>query len=115
MGVIAAGGVMPVAGAVSLAARGIASVLFALKGVCDPVAVKRFRHHWIAVGQYGRAVKLFRAENCRDLLFIGALVRPALSEVRLDWGSLPVARRLVAAYPGGRDHLVLGIGCILRQ
>ena len=112
---IAAGGVMPFAVADSLAARGIDPVLFALKGVCDPVAVKRFRHHWIAVGQYGRAVKLFRAENCRDLLFIGALVRPALSELRLDWGSLRVAGRVVAAYRGGDDHLLSGIGRILEQ
>jgi len=112
---IAAGGVMPFAVADSLAARGIDPVLFALKGVCDPVAVKRFRHHWIAVGQYGRAVKLFRAENCRDLLFIGALVRPALSELRLDWGSLRVAGRVVAAYRGGDDHLLSGMGRILEQ
>jgi UDP-2,3-diacylglucosamine hydrolase len=112
---IAAGGVMPFAVADSLAARGIDSVLFALKGVCDPLAVKRFRHHWIAVGQYGRAVKMFRSENCRDLLFIGALVRPALSELRLDWGSLRVAGRVVAAYRGGDDHLLSGIGRILEQ
>jgi DUF1009 family protein len=112
---IAAGGVMPFAVADSLAARGIDSVLFALKGVCDPVAVKRFRHHWIAVGQYGRAVKLFRAENCRDLLFIGALVRPALSEFRLDWGSLRIAGRAMAAYRGGDDHLLSGMGRILEQ
>jgi DUF1009 family protein len=115
IGLIAAGGVMPFALAESLAARGIDPVLFALKGLCDPVPVGRFRHHWIAVGQYGRAVKLFRAENCRDLIFIGSLVRPALSELRLDWGSLRVIRRVVAAYRGGDDHLLSGIGGILEQ
>src|ERR1700704_4460600 len=115
IGLIAAGGVMPFALAESLAARGIDPVLFALKGLCDPVPVGRFRHHWIAVGQYGRAVKLFRAENCRDLIFIGSLVRPALSELRLDWGSLRVIRHVVAAYRGGDDHLLSGIGGILEQ
>jgi DUF1009 family protein len=115
IGLIAAGGVMPFALAESLAARGINPVLFALKGLCDPVPVERFRHHWIAVGQYGRAVKLFRAENCRDLIFIGSLVRPALSELRLDWGSLRVIRHVVAAYRGGDDHLLSGIGGILEQ
>ncbi|MDO9059303.1 MAG: DUF1009 domain-containing protein, partial [Bradyrhizobium sp.] len=80
VGVIAAGGVMPFAVADSLIARGIDPVLFALKGACDPVRVVRFRHHWISVGQVGRAMKLFRSENCRDLVFIGTLVRPALSE-----------------------------------
>ena len=115
IGLIAAGGVMPFAVADSLVARGINPVLFALQGACDPVAVKRFRHHWISVGQLGRAVRLFRAENCRDLVFIGTLVRPALSEIRLDWGTLRVIGRLWAAFRGGDDHLLSGIGRILEQ
>jgi DUF1009 family protein len=115
VGLIAAGGVMPFAVADSLIARGIDPVVFALKGACDPQAVKRFRHHWIAVGQVGRAVKLFRAENCRDLVFIGTLVRPALSEVRLDWGTLRVIGGVLAAFRGGDDHLLSGIGRILEQ
>ena len=115
VGLIAAGGVMPFAVADSLAARGINPVLFALKGACDPVAVERFRHHWISVGQLGKAEKLFRDENCRDLVFIGTLVRPALSEIRLDWGTLRVLSRVWAAFRGGDDHLLSGIGRILEQ
>ena len=115
VGLIAGGGVMPFAVADSLAARGIDPVLFALKGVCDPVAVQRFRHRWISVGQFGRAAKLFRAEGCRDLVFIGTLVRPALSEIRLDWGTLRVLRLIWAAFRGGDDHLLSGIGRIFEQ
>ena len=115
VGLIAAGGAMPFAVADSLIARGINPVVFALRGACDPVGVERFRHHWISVGQVGRAVKLFRAENCRDLVFIGTLVRPALSEIRLDWGTLRVIGRLWAAFRGGDDHLLSGIGRILEQ
>jgi DUF1009 family protein len=115
IGVIAAGGVMPFAVADSLVARGFRPVLFALKGACDPVAVARFRHHWIALGQLGRAARLFRAEGCRDLVFIGALVRPALSELRLDWGTLRAIGRVAAAFRGGDDHLLSGIGRIFEQ
>src|SRR5450631_172517 len=115
VGLIAAGGVMPFAVADSLIARGLDPVVFALKGACDPVRVARFRHHWISVGQVGRAVKLFRSENCRDLVFIGTLVRPALSEIRLDWGTLRVLGRVWAAFRGGDDHLLSGIGRILEQ
>jgi DUF1009 family protein len=115
IGLIAAGGVMPFAVADSLVARGLNPVLFALKGACDPVRVERFRHHWISVGQVGRAVKLFRSENCRDLVFIGTLVRPALSEIRLDWGTLRVIGRVWAAFRGGDNHLLSGIGRILEQ
>jgi DUF1009 family protein len=115
VGVIAGSGVMPFAVADSLAARGIDPVLFALKGACDPVQAARFRHHWISVGQLGRAIKLFRSENCRDLVFIGTLVRPALSEIRLDWGTLRVLGRVWAAFRGGDDHLLSGIGRIFEQ
>lgn len=115
VGLIAGGGVMPFAVADSLTARGIDTVVFALKGACDPLAAGRFRHHWISVGQLGRAEKLFRAENCQNLVFIGTLVRPALSEIRLDWGTLRVLGRVWAAFRGGDDHLLSGIGRILEQ
>ena len=106
---------MPFAVADSLTARSIDSVVFALKGACDPLAAARFRHHWISVGQLGRAEKLFRAENCRNLVFIGTLVRPGLSEIRLDWGTLRVLGRVWAAFRGGDDHLLSSIGRILEQ
>ena len=115
VGLIAAGGVMPFAVADSLIARGVDPIVFALKGACDPDAVARFRHHWISVGQIGRAMKLFRSENCRDLVFIGTLVRPALSEIRLDWTTIRVLGRVWAAFRGGDDHLLSGIGRILEQ
>jgi hypothetical protein len=115
IGLVAGGGAMPFAVADSLVARGAQPVLFALRGACDPVRLERFRHHWISVGQIGRATKLFRSENCRDLVFIGTLVRPALSEIRLDWGTLRVLGRVLTAFRGGDDHLLSGIGRILEQ
>ena len=115
VGLIAAGGVMPFAVADSLIARGINPVLFALRGSCDPVKVARFRYHWISIGQIGRLTRLLRSENCRDLVFIGTLVRPALSEIRLDWGTLRVIPRVLASFRGGDDHLLSGIGGILER
>jgi DUF1009 family protein len=115
VGVIAGGGAMPFAVAESLQARGIAPVLFALRGSCDPVRVERFRHHWISVGQIGRAKKLLRSEGCRDLIFIGTLLRPALSEIRLDWGTVRVLGRIWASFRGGDNHLLSGIGGIFEQ
>jgi DUF1009 family protein len=113
--VIAGGGAMPFAVADSLASRGIAAVIFALKGVCDSGGVARFRHHWISVGQIGKATRLFRSEGCRDLIFIGSLARPALSDIRLDWGTLRVMAHVARAFRGGDDHLLSGIGRIFEQ
>jgi DUF1009 family protein len=115
VGLIAGGGVLPFAVADSLLKRGIEPIFFALRGFCDPEKVSRFRHHWIAVGQIGKASRLLRAEKCRDLMFIGTLVRPALSEIRLDWGTVRVLAHVLAAFRGGDDHLLSGIGRILER
>jgi DUF1009 family protein len=115
VGLIAAGGVMPFAVADAMIARGRVPVLFALKGVCDPKRVERFRHHWIALGQLGRLAKLLRAEGCRDLLFIGNLVRPSLSEIRVDLATLRALKFIWASFRGGDDHLLSGIGRIFER
>ena len=115
VGLIAGGGVLPFAVADSLLARGITPVFFALKGACDPVAVARYKHHWVPIGQLGRLKNLMRDEGCRDLVFIGTLVRPALSEIRLDWGTLRAMRHILSAFRGGDDHLLTGIGRIFED
>jgi UDP-2,3-diacylglucosamine hydrolase len=115
IGVIAGGGAMPFAVAESLAARGIAPVLFPLRGACDPVLVEKFRHRWISVGQLGRAMRLFREEGCRDLILIGTLMRPSLSEVRFDLKTLRLLGHVIRAFRGGDDHLLSGVGRMLEQ
>ena len=112
VGIVAGAGAMPFAVADQLAARDVGTVILALKGACDPVAVARYRHHWVSVGQVSKMIKLFRSEGCRDVLFIGGISRPSLSEVRLDWGSL---RLVAAAFRGGDDHLLSGVGRVFEQ
>lgn len=115
VGIIASAGVMPFAVADRLAARGLGAVLIALRGACDPVAVTRYRHHWVSVGQFGKAIRLLRGEGCRDVIFVGSLARPSLSELRLDWGALRIMPILTAAFRGGDNHLLSGVGSIFEQ
>lgn len=115
IGIIAGGGRLPFAVADSLIAQGRKPVLFALRGFCDPAQVGRFHHHWISIGQFGALKKLLRAERCETLVFIGSLVRPALSEIRLDLGTLQVMPSVINAYRGGDDHLLSRIGGIFEQ
>ena len=115
VGIIAAGGPMPFAVADSLIANGRMPVLFAMKGLAAPADVMRFRHHWIPVGQLGRLFGLLRSENCRDVVFIGTMVRPALSEIRLDVKTLRVMPQILRAFRGGDDHLLSSVGRIFER
>ena len=74
--------------------------------------VERFRHHWISVGQYGRAIRLFRAENCRDLIFIGTLVlrhtdRQA-SLIEEGWEEVPIDAIRDVDLTAGGHRLTIG-------
>jgi len=115
VGIVAGSGVLPFSVAELLRARGIAPFLFAIRGFCDPVRAAQFPHHWVALGQVGRLSRLLRAEGCRDVVFIGGLVRPALSDLRLDFGTLRAIPTIAAALRGGDDHLLTGISRLFNQ
>lgn len=115
VGLIAGGGVLPFAIAESLVARQIEPVLFAIKGFCDPTRVGRFRHHWLTLGQLGRVPRLLRSEGCRDLVFIGALTRPSWRQIRPSWETLRLLPSVAAAFRGGDDHLLSGLGRVLEK
>jgi len=109
LALICGGGSLPLAIADLVAARGRDVVLFPLYGAANPQASARYPHHWVHVGQFGRFTRLARAAGCRDVVFIGSLVRPALWQLRFDWTTLKVLPRVMAAYRGGDDHLLSGV------
>jgi DUF1009 family protein len=106
IGIVAGGGTLPGAVAGAVEQKGQRPVLFGIRGFCDPATLLGRTHHWVAIGQLGRFYRLMRAENCRDVIFIGSLVRPALRELRLDLETLRAMPALIAAFRGGDDHLL---------
>ena len=62
----------------AVARRGRRPVMFGIKGWADAAVIERYTHHWIAIGQAGRFFRLARAEGCREVLFIGTLLRPPI-------------------------------------
>lgn len=112
VGIVAGGGALPAAVARSLERQGRRPVLLAIKGFCDPAAVAGRAHHWVALGQIGRLVQLLRRERCRDVVAVGSLIRPALSELRLDWQTLRLMPSLIRAFRGGDDHLLTSVARI---
>jgi len=115
LGIVCGGGSIPFAVADAVARRGRKVVLFPLIGWADAAAVARYPHHWIHVGRLGRFCRLARAEGVRDIVFIGALVRPSLRQLRLDWKTVAAFPRIVRAYRGGDDHLLSGVGRIFED
>ncbi len=113
--VICGGGSFPGAVAEAIIRRGRRPVMFGVKGWADSKVVERYPHHWIAIGQAGRLFRLARAEHCREALFIGTLLRPPLSQIRLDWQTLRLMPRVVRFFRGGDDRLLSGVASLFEE
>ncbi len=109
LAIICGGGSFPAAVADAVARRGRRPVMFGIKGWADATVIERYAHHWIAIGQAGRFFRLARTEHCRDVLFIGTVLRPPLSALRLDWQTIKLMPRVMRFFRGGDDKLLSGV------
>jgi hypothetical protein len=113
--IICGGGSFPIAVAEAAVRRGRQPVMFGIRGWADAAVVERYPHHWIALGQVGRFFSLAKAEHCRDVLFIGAVLRPPLSQIRLDWLTLRLLPGALGHFRGGDDRLLSGLASIIER
>lgn len=113
--IICGGGTFPLTVAEAVIRQGRRVVLFPLRGFADKDLVERFPHHWMKIGQVGWFLKTARGEGVRDVIMIGSLVRPAISQLALDWQTLMVLPRVIRAYYGGDDHLLSGVARIFEH
>lgn len=113
LAIICGGGSLPQAVAQAVDRTGRRCVLFAIRGWAEPAAVEAFPHHWVDLGRYGRFRRLMQAEGCRDVVFIGTVLRPSLTQIRLDWETVRVLPDVWRAFHGGDNHLLSGVGRIL--
>ncbi len=115
LALVCGGGTLPLAVAESVSKRGRVVVVFALRGHADPTLVARYPHHWLRVGQLGAFTRLAHAAGCRDVVFIGSLIRPTLWNLRPDFRALMLLPRIMAAYRGGDNHLLSGVSKIVEE
>ena len=115
LALVCGGGSLPLAVADYAAARGRKVLLFPLHGAAKPADFERRPHQWLYFGQGGKFVRLARAAGCRDVVFIGSLVRPALWQIRPDFKVLMLMPRVAAAFRGGDNHLLSGVARLLER
>ena len=114
--IICGGGTFPFTVADALVKSGRGAVLFALRGFADPERVKQYPHHWAHVTQLGRFLRLARREGCRDVIFIGTLVRPSFRQlINFDLATLRVLPRAIRHFYGGDNHLLTGMARMLEE
>jgi len=113
LAIICGGGSLPRVVAEAVDRAGRRCVLFPIRGWVEPATVAAFPHHWIDLGKYGRFRRLMQTEGCRDIVFIGTVLRPSLAQIRLDWETIKTLPAIFRAFRGGDNHLLSTLGRIL--
>ena len=115
LAIICGGGSLPFAVADAAVRTGRRVVLFALRGFAEAQRVAEYPHHWTRLGQYGRFRRIAQAEGCHDVVFIGSLVRPKITQIWPDLETLWRLPRLLGAFRGGDDRLLSGIATFFEE
>ena len=115
LALICGGGTLPLAVADSVAARGRKVLLFPLRGAADPKDFANREHTWVHLGQFGTVARIARANGCRDIVCLGAVVRPSLWQLRPDFFTLRVLPQVARAFRGGDNHLLSSIGRVIES
>ena len=115
LAIICGGGSLPFAVADAVRKRGRRVVLFAIHGWADAKRLEAYPHHRAALGQFGAFCRLARREGCRDVVFIGSMVRPAIRQIRPDFKTLRLLPRIFGIFRGGDDHLLKGVAAIFEE
>jgi DUF1009 family protein len=115
LAIICGGGSFPFVVADAVARRGRRVMLFAIRGWADPAAVARYRHYWAGLGQFGRFRRLARAAGCREVVIIGTMLRPKLTQLHPDLATLRYLPRISRLLRGGDDHLLSGVARIFEE
>lgn len=115
LALICGGGSLPLAVADSVVARGRQVLLFPLHGAANPADFDRRPHHWLYLGQSSKFLHVVRAAGCRDVVFIGSIVRPSPWQIRIDLTTLKLIPRVIAAFRGGDDYLLSNIARLFEQ
>ena len=71
--------------------------------------ISEFSHSWIKWGEIGRLFSILRDENCHDVVIIGHVKRPDLSQVRMDLGALKLLPFIMKLKTGGDDSILTKI------
>ena len=115
LGIICGGGAFPVVVADAALKAGRKVFLLPIHGFAEPEAVARYPHEWIHIGSFGKLSAALRRHDCRQVVFVGTVLRPSIRKLRVGWGSLKLLPRVLGMFRGGDDHLLSAVGRIFEE
>ena len=107
LGIIGAGGDLPLRIRDGLKAKGEDALLIGLEGVASDQTCKQ-ADHVLSVGEVSALVYFLKSNNVRSCVMIGPMSRPDLASLKVDAGGQVVLSKFMGLAGAGGDDALLG-------
>ena len=84
LGIVAGGGSLPRRLVEVCRQSGRGAFVIAIEGHTEPATVEGVDHLWVRMGQSEKALQALRGAGARELVLVGAVKRPSMTELRPD-------------------------------
>lgn len=105
LGIVAAAGSIPIAVCEAALTQGIDVFVVGVKGQAD-AAIERFPHRWVRLGEVGHLLSALRGAECSDVVIVGAVKRPDLWRIGVDFGLIRHLPTILSLTRGGDDAIL---------
>ena len=70
---------------------------------------------WVRMGEVGKLFAALKERAIAEMVIIGAMTRPELTDLRLDWGAVKRAAGLAQLFRRGDNGLLAGLAAIIER
>lgn len=109
LGLIVGAKKLPLLLAAELAKKGRSFTVLTISGVADEKAWKKYNPKSIKIGELGKAFKILKEEGVKQVIFLGKVHRPSLTEIKPDFKAAKVLFKLALNKAFGDDNLLRAV------
>ncbi len=114
LAILAGGGAFPFEVAGEARRAGREPFLIGVVGATDS-AIEAYPHVWVRMGEVGKLFAALKERTITELVIVGAITRPELTDLRLDWGAVKRAAGLARLFRRGDNGLLAGLASIIER
>jgi len=115
LGILAGSGKLPGLLAQAASRAGRSPFIFGLAGDAEETNTDGFPVFRIRWGEIGKLDRLLKENGCREVVFVGAVKRPEIKDIRPDFGAIRLMPRVISAMRRGDDGALTAAARIFEE
>ncbi len=114
LAILCGGGAFPLEVAADARKAAREPFLIGIVGWSDP-SIEAYPHLWVRIGEVGKLFAALKSRGVGEIAMVGAMTRPDLSDMRLDWGAVRRASELTQLFRRGDNSMLVGLAAIFER